>query len=145
MNRLISHTPPLSAETTKVRRRADQGRELVNVLELNNMGEADLVDQPADELGSMLEEGRLVESLRPDVGALVAGRDELGRGDVVLVVEATETQELLKVPLREVTPPLRVARTTPLLSVRMVVGILNPPPPKTATCWQNRRDMLAPA
>ena len=31
----------------------------------------------------MLEEGRLVESLRPDVGALVAGRDELGRGDVV--------------------------------------------------------------
>ena len=64
MNRLISHTPPLSAETTKVRRRADQGRELVNVLELNNMGEADLVDQPADELGSMLEEGRLVESLR---------------------------------------------------------------------------------
>ena len=45
MNRLISHTPPLSAETTKVRRRADQGRELVNVLELNNMGEADLVDQ----------------------------------------------------------------------------------------------------
>lgn len=47
----------------------------------------------------MLEEGRLVESLRPDVGALVAGRDELGRGDVVLVVEATETQELLKVPV----------------------------------------------
>ena len=51
----------------------------------------------ADELGSVLEEGRLVESLRPDVGALVAGRDELGRGDVVLVVEAAETQELLKV------------------------------------------------
>ena len=47
----------------------------------------------------MLEEGRLVESLRPDVGALVAGRDELGRGDVVLVVEATKTQELLKVPV----------------------------------------------
>ena len=47
----------------------------------------------------MLEEGRLVESLRPDVGALVAGRDELGRGAVVLVVEATETQELLKVPV----------------------------------------------
>ena len=47
----------------------------------------------------MLEEGRLVESLRPDVGELVAGRDELGRGDVVLVVEATETQELLKVPV----------------------------------------------
>ena len=47
----------------------------------------------------MLEEGRLVESLRPDVGALVAGRDELGRGDVVLVVEAAETEELLKVPV----------------------------------------------
>ena len=29
--RLISYTPPLSAETTKVRRRADQRRELMNV------------------------------------------------------------------------------------------------------------------
>ena len=47
----------------------------------------------------MLEEGRLVEGLRPDVGALVAGRDELGRGDVVLVVEAAETEELLEVPV----------------------------------------------
>ena len=65
MNRLISHTPPLSAETTKVRRRADQRRELMNEacdlpspglkvvayrsgrldVKLNNMGEADLVDQ----------------------------------------------------------------------------------------------------
>ena len=53
----------------------------------------------ADELGSVLEEGRLVESLRPDVGALVAGWDELGRGDVVLVVETAEAEELLKVPV----------------------------------------------
>ena len=49
----------------------------------------------------MLEEGRLVEGLRPDVGALVAGWDELGRGHVVLVVEAAEgeAEELFKVPV----------------------------------------------
>ena len=77
----------------------------------DNKGKA--LRRSADELGSVLEEGRLVEGLRPDVGALVAGRDELGRGDVVLVVEAAETEELLntKCRLREVTPPLRVARS----------------------------------
>ena len=48
----------------------------------DNKGKA--LRRSADELGSVLEEGRLVEGLRPDVGALVAGRDELGRGDVAM-------------------------------------------------------------
>ena len=94
----------------------------------------------------MLEEGRLVEGLRPDVGALVAGRDELGRGDVVLVVEAAETEELLEVPVARGDSTVAGCEDDAVAVGADGSGHLeNPPLPKTATCWQKRRDMLAPA
>ena len=101
----------------------------------------------ADELGSMLEEGRLVESLRPDVGALVAGRDELGRGDVVLVVEAAETQELLKVSVARGDSTVAGCEDDAVAVGADGSGHLEPASAKDSDLAgkQNRRDMLAPA